>query len=138
MKVVVCLDDNNKIQWVKSFDWYKEHKNWSEEKIVEAVAKSNNIVEAVAKSNNDDNCQSSFAIWETDGVIGNLVEFLLGDKKYKIYVDIDDLDDSINELSCDLGSMHDDIFHMSQSMSNIEDMFKEFKEKLAKKGYYHV
>lgn len=128
MKVVVCLDNTSKIQWVKSFDWYKEHKNWSEEKIVEAVA----------KSNNDDNCQSSFAIWETDGVIGNLVEFLLGDKKYKIYADIDDLDDSINELSCDLGSMHDDIFHMSQSMSNIEDMFKEFKEKLAKKGYYNV
>ena len=128
MKVVVCLDDNNKIQWVKSFDWYKEHKNWSEEKIVEAVA----------KSNNDDNCQSSFAIWETDGVIGNLVEFLLGDKKYKIYADIDDLDDSINELSSDLGSMHDDIFYMAQSMENIENMFKEFKEKLAKKGYYRV
>lgn len=128
MKVVVCLDDNNKIQWVKSFDWYKEHKNWSEEKIVEAVA----------KSNNDGNCQSSFAIWETDGVIGNLVEFLLGDKKYKIYADIDDLDDSINELSSDLGSMHDDIFYMAQSMENIENMFKEFKEKLAKKGYYRV
>ena len=128
MKVVVCLDDNNKIQWVKSFDWYKEHKNWSEEKIVEAVA----------KSNNDDNCQSSFAIWETDGVIGNLVEFLLGDKKYKIYADIDDLDDSINELSSDLGSMHDDIFYMAQSMENIENMFKEFKEKLTKKGYYRV
>ena len=128
MKVVVCLDDNNKIQWVKSFDWYKEHKKWSEEKIVEAVA----------KSNNDDKCQSLFAIWEANDTIGNLVEFLLGDKKYKIYADIDDLDDSINELSGDLYSMHDDIFHMSQSMSNIEDMFKEFKEKLTKKGYYHV
>lgn len=128
MKVVVCLDGNNKIQWVKSFDWYKEHKKWSEEKIVEAVA----------KSNNDDKCQSLFAIWEANDAIGNLVEFLLGDKKYKIYADIDDLDDSINELSCDLGSMHDDIYHMSQSMSNIEDMFKEFKEKLTKKGYYHV
>ena len=128
MKVVVCLDDNNKIQWVKSFDWYKEHKKWSEEKIVEAVA----------KSNNDDKCQSLFAIWEANDTIGNLVEFLLGDKKYKIYADIDDLDDSIDELSGDLYSMHDDIFHMSQSMSNIEDMFKEFKEKLTKKGYYHV
>lgn len=128
MRVVVCLDGNDKILWVKSFDWYKEHKNWPEEKIVEAVA----------KSNNDDNCQSSFVIWETDGVIGNLVEFLLGDKKYKIYADIDDLDDSINELSSDLGSMHDDIFHMARSMENIENMFKEFKEKLTKKGYYHV
>lgn len=128
MKVVVCLDDNNKIQWVKSFEWYKEHKNWSEEKIVEAVT----------KSNNDDKCQSFFAIWEANDDIGNLVEFLLGDKKYKIYADIDDLDDSINELSGDLSSMYDDVFHMSQSMSNIEDMFKEFKEKLIKKGYYHV
>ena len=120
MKVVVCLDDNNKIQWVKSFEWYKEHKNWSEEKIVEAVT----------KSNNDDKCQSFFAIWEANDDIGNLVEFLLGDKKYKIYADIDDLDDSINELSGDLSSMHDDVFHMSQSMSNIEDMFKEFKDKI--------
>lgn len=128
MKVVVCLDDNNKIQWVKSFDWYKEHKNWSEEKIVEAVA----------KSNNDDNCQSSFAIWETDGVIGNLVEFLLGDKKYKIYADIDDLDDSINELSCDLSSIRDDIYHMSNSMENIEEMFKNFQNNLNKKEYYNV
>jgi hypothetical protein len=128
MKVVVCLDGNNKIQWVKSFDWYKEHKKWSEEKIVEAVA----------KSNNDDKCQSFFAIWEANGTIGNLVEFLLGDKKYKIYADIDVLDDSINELSCYLDSMHDDIFHMSQSMENIENMFKEFKEKLTKKGYYSV
>lgn len=128
MKVVVCLDGNSKIQWVKSFDWYKEHKNWSEEKIVEAVSKANQQEEGT----------TSYKIWEMTGISGNLVEFLLGDKKYKIYADIDDLDDSINELSCDLGSMHDDIFHMSQSMSNIEDMFKEFKEKLAKKGYYHV
>lgn len=128
MKVVVCLDDDSKIRWVKSFDWYKEHKDWSPKQVENAVS----------KGNNDTNGEYTFEIWEVDGVIANLVEFILGDKKYKIYADIDDLDDSINELSCDLGSMHDDIFHMSQSMSNIEDMFKEFKEKLAKKGYYHV
>lgn len=128
MKVVVCLGDNSKIQWVKSFDWYKEHKNWSEKQIVEAVA----------KSNTDAKNESFFTIWEANDVIGNLVEFLLGDKKYKIYADIDDIDDSINELSSDLGSMRDDIYHMSNSMENIESMFKEFKEKLTKKGYYHV
>jgi len=128
MKVVVCLDGNNKIQWVKSFDWYKEHKDWSPKQVENAVS----------KGNKDANGEHTFEIWEVDGVIANLVEFLLGDKKYKIYADIDDLDDSINELSCDLGSMHDDIFHMSQSMENIENMFKEFKEKLTKKGYYSV
>lgn len=128
MKVVVWLNTNNKILCVKTFDWYKEHKNWTDEKIVEAVA----------KANTDDKNESIFVIWEVDGDIGNLVEFLLGNKKYKIYADIDDLDDSINELSCDLSSMHDDIFHMSQSMENIENMFKEFKEKLTKKGYYSV
>jgi uncharacterized Ntn-hydrolase superfamily protein len=128
MKVVVCLNAKNKIQFVKSFDWYKEHKNWTDEKIVEAVA----------KSNQDNKNESIFAIWEVDGDIGHLVEFLLGDKKYKIYSDIDDLDDSINELNKDLSSISDDIYHMSNSMENIEEMFRKFKNNLSEKGYYNV
>jgi uncharacterized Ntn-hydrolase superfamily protein len=128
MKVVVWLNTNNKILCVKSFDWYKEHKNWTDEKIVEAVA----------KANTDGKNESIFVIWEVDGDIGNLVEFLLGNKKYKIYSDIDDLDDSINELSSDLSSIRDDIYHMSNSMENIEEMFKNFQNNLNKKGYYNV
>ena len=60
----------------------------------------------------------------------NVVLFLLGDKQYKVYSDMEDLDDSINDLGARIGSISEDVFDMRESFEHIEKMFKEFKDKL--------
>lgn len=124
MKVVICVS-RKKILWVKSFDWYKENKGWDDERIEKAVTDAN--TETIEK-----NYDSTFDIINVPKKLDNLVAFLIGEKKYKLYSDIDDLDDSINELSSELSSIQGDVFDMSRAMEHVEEMFNEFKEKYGK------
>lgn len=73
---------------------------------------------------------------EFDSKLDDMVNFIFGEKQFRIYSDIDDLDDSINELSTDLSTIQNGIFDMSRNMEHIETMFNEFKEKLNQKDYY--
>lgn len=73
---------------------------------------------------------------EFDSKLDDVVNFIFGEKQFRIYSDIDDLDDSINELSTDLSTIQNGIFDMSRNMEHIETMFNEFKEKLNQKDYY--
>ena len=54
--------------------------------------------------------------------------FLIGEKKYKVYADIDDLDDTLNEVGSDIRALHDDAFEMSERLERIEKMFEKFKK----------
>lgn len=125
MKVVVCLDAKNKIQWVKSFDWYKENKGWDDEHIEKDVTDAN--AEAVEK-----NYSITFDIVNVPKELENLVTFLIGEKNYKLYSDIDDLDDSINELSGELSSIQGDVYRLTNAMDRIEEKFSSIKELLNK------
>lgn len=58
-----------------------------------------------------------------------VITFLLGEKHYKRYSDMDDLDSTMNELSADISNIHDDVWNMRNKMDYIEEMFKKFKEK---------
>ena len=116
------MNPQRKILWVKSFDWYKENKNMTNERIEKAVE----------DSNHEGNNESVFEILDASGDIANLIEYLLGDKKYRIYSDIDDLDDSINELSGELSSIQGDVYHLTSGMDRIEEKFSSIKEKLNK------
>ena len=58
-----------------------------------------------------------------------VIMFLLGEKHYKRYSDMDDLDSTMNELSADISNIHDDVWNMRNKMDYIEEMFKKFKEK---------
>lgn len=122
MKVVICVY-RKKIQWVKSFDWYKENKGWDDERIEKDVTDAN--AEAVEK-----NYDITFDIINVPKELENLVTFLIGEKKYRIYSDIDDLDDSINKLSGELSSIEEDVYHLTSVMDRIEEKFTSIKEKL--------
>ena len=58
-----------------------------------------------------------------------VITFLLGEKHYKRYSDMDDLDSTMNELSADISNIHDDVWNIRNKMDYIEEMFKKFKEK---------
>ena len=122
MKVVICVY-RKKIQWVKSFDWYKENKGWDDERIEKDVTDAN--AEAVEK-----NYDITFDIINVPKELENLVTFLIGEKKYRIYSDNDDLDDSINKLSGELSSIDADVYHLTSVMDRIEEKFTSIKEKL--------
>lgn len=125
MKIVVYYGNDNKISWVKTFNFYKREKGWSPKEVEKKV-----------KECNDKNGKECAVIMEFDRKLDDVVNFIFGEKQFRIYSDIDDLDDSINELSTDLSSIQSDIFDMSRNMEHIETMFNEFKEKLNQKGYY--
>ncbi len=125
MKVVICMHPQRKILWVKSFDWYKENKGLDDERIEKDVTDAN--AEAVEK-----NYSITFDIVNVPKELENLVTFLIGEKNYKLYSDIDDLDDSINELSGELSSIQGDVYHLTSVMDRIEEKFSTIKEKLNK------
>lgn len=58
----------------------------------------------------------------------DVILFLLGEKRYKVYADIDDLDDTLNEVGSDIRALHDDAFEMSERLERIEKMFEKFKK----------
>lgn len=56
------------------------------------------------------------------------ITYLMGEKKYKRYADLDDVDDTMNELSASINSLHDDAFDMAQAMERLEKEFEKIKK----------
>ena len=85
------------------------------------------IEQSVEKYNASGGCTCQ--IIELPDEMEEVIIFLTGEKKYKRYADMDDLDSSMQELSADINNIHDDVWNMRESMDHIEEMFKKFKEK---------
>ena len=85
------------------------------------------IEQSVEKYNASGGCTCQ--IIELPDEMEEVIIFLTGEKKYKRYADMDDLDSSMQELSADINNIHDDVWNMRESMEHIEEMFKKFKEK---------
>ena len=85
------------------------------------------IEQSVEKYNASGGCTCQ--IIELPDEMEEVIVFLTGEKKYKRYADMDDLDSSMQELSADINNIHDDVWNMRESMDHIEEMFKKLKEK---------
>ena len=85
------------------------------------------IEQSVEKYNASGGCTCQ--IIELPDEMEEVIIFLTGEKKYKRYADMDDLDSSMQELSADINNIHDDVWNMRENMEHIEEMFKKFKEK---------
>lgn len=85
------------------------------------------IEQSVEKYNASGGCTCQ--IIELPDEMEEVIIFLTGEKKYKCYADMDELDSSMQELSADINNIHDDVWNMRESMDHIEEMFKKFKEK---------
>lgn len=124
MKIIVYYKDDEELERKRKNIWrvdlysrFKEQGKTDEE-IEKSVNDYNNASDSVA-------CQ----IIELPDEMEEVITFLLGEKQYRRYSDMDDLDSTMNELSADIENIHDDVWNMRNKMDNIEEMFKKFKEK---------
>lgn len=124
MKIIVYYKDDEELDGKRKNIWrvdlYSRFKDQgkTDEEIEKSVNDYNNASNRVA-------CQ----IIELPDEMEEVVTFLLGEKQYRRYSDMDDLDSTMNELSADIENIHDDVWNMRNKMDNIEEMFKKFKEK---------
>ena len=124
MKIIVYYKDEEELDGKRKNIWrvdlYSRFKDQgkTDEEIEKSVNDYNNASNRVA-------CQ----IIELPDEMEEVVTFLLGEKQYRRYSDMDDLDSTMNELSADIENIHDDVWNMRNKMDNIEEMFKKFKEK---------
>ena len=111
-------------------EYSKERKVWRVDLYSRWIDKGKTdeeINESVEKYNASGGC--SCQIIELPDEMEEVITFLLGEKQYKRYADMEDLDSSMQELSADIDNMHDDVWNMRENMEHIEEMFKKFKEK---------
>lgn len=72
--------------------------------------------------------REAYKIFTIPDGMEEIILFLIGEKKYKVYADIDDLDDTLNEVGSDIRGLHDDAFEMTERLERIEKMFEKFKK----------
>ena len=91
--------------------------------------KTPEVIEKCIADYNSSNDSVECKVIELPDEMTEVITFLLGEKHYKRYSDMDDLDSTMNELSADISNIHDDVWNMRNKMDYIEEMFKKFKEK---------
>lgn len=114
MKILVDFNQDGSIRAVKNTEKY----NLSEDEIKDQVSKENMRLG-----------YGKYMLKEITSDLENVFDFLLGEKGYKVYGDIETIEDSINTLSANLGSISDDVFNMVSNMEKIEKLLEEFKER---------
>ena len=77
--------------------------------------------------------REAYRIFTIPDGMEDVILFLLGEKRYKVYADIDDLDDTLNEVGSDIRGLHDDAFEMTERLERIEKMFEKFKKEFCDK-----
>ena len=114
MKILVQYsDDGHRISNVSTLSRFKQ----TEEKI---IARVNEV--------NENEGKEIYKIFDIADDISEIILFFLGDRAYKRYADMDDLEESVADLSASINSIYDDVFDMREAMDHIERMFKEFKK----------
>ena len=112
------LDETRKAIW--RVDLY--------ERFIES-GKTPEVIEKCIADYNSSSDSVECKVIELPDEMTEVITFLLGEKHYKRYSDMDDLDSTMNELSADISNIHDDVWNMRNKMDYIEEMFKKFKEK---------
>ena len=83
-----------------------------------------------AKKLNENLKREAYVIFDIeDPRLAETILYLLGEKKYKLYADLYDIDNTLNEVSGDIKSLHNDAFELYERMEAIERMFENFKKK---------
>ena len=121
MKIIVNVDrEDGRIHYVKSFDYYLSKK-------IENIKAEEDVLRAATDANKHSGYEA-FKVIEVEGDLAEVMTFLLGEKKYKAYSDIDGLEDSIDELSCSASQLYDAAFDLNEEADRIRRDLKELKE----------
>ena len=115
MKIVQTYNQEGHICSMHSF-YYYESRGKSEEEIIEAVNKSNEEYKEKYK-------RGCHEIKEVPDELEETFLFLLGEKHYKHYSDIEDLVNTIDDLKSYINDV-------SNSMSDIEDNMDRIRDKV--------
>ena len=121
MKIVVTYKEDGTIRCVKGMEIYL--KKMTEVEVVNCV-KDENIRAG----------RTVFRILEIDDLhLEDVLAFLLGENKYKAYSDLDDIEDSLNEVGAQVANAYNEIYGLSESVDKIEKALKEVKKLVEEK-----
>lgn len=116
MKIYTYFEEDGRVGYVRVIDGDEKH---TEQEYVDKAKKLNENLK-----------REAYVIFDIeDPRLVETILYLLGEKKYKSYADLDDLDTTLNEVSGDIQSLHNDAFEMYERMEAIERMFEDFKNK---------
>ena len=116
MKIYTYFEEDGRVGYVRVIDGDEKH---TEQEYVDKAKKLNENLK-----------REAYVIFDIeDPRLVETILYLLGEKKYKSYADLDDLDTTLNEVSSDIQSLHNDAFEMYEIMEAIKRMFEGFKNK---------
>lgn len=92
------------------------------------MKKKNKDVDEKIKKSNEQIGYEAYKAFDIPKELEETILYLLGEKGYKVYSDLDDLDNTLNEVGSDIRALHDDAFEMSERIEKIEKMFEDFKK----------
>lgn len=79
---------------------------------------------------NEKEGREAYKLFNVPAEMEELFTFFIGEKGYKKYADMTDLDDSINELQSQVVDAYDTIYDLNHSMEYLKQEFDKLKEKL--------
>lgn len=83
------------------------------------------------KEFNEKEGREAYKLFDIPEGMEEVFRFFFGEKKYKRYADMDDLDNSINELQSQVVDAYDALYDLNQSMDYLKEEFEKLKENLA-------
>lgn len=118
MKIYAYFLEDERLYSVKSC----EDSKFTDQEIVERV-----------KDMNEKAGREAYKLYDVPEEMEEVIRFLLGEKKYKRYADIDDLDNSINELDNSVKNSYETLYDLAAEMDWLKGEFEKFKDKLEEK-----
>lgn len=82
------------------------------------------------KELNEKEGREAYKLFDIPEGMEEVFRFFFGEKKYKRYADMDDLDDSINELQSQIVDAYDTMYDINHSIEYLKEEFEKLKEKL--------
>lgn len=115
MKIYVYFLENGTVYSVRSCEGSK----MTDQEIVNKI-----------KSYNEKEGREAYKLFDVPEGMEEIFTFFLGEKGYKRYSDMTDLDNSINELESQVVDAYDTMYDINHSMEYLKEEFNKLKEKL--------
>ena len=126
MKIVIYTRQDGSVGHVYSYGHFID-KGWDEKKIEEKVNEANQ--QSQEKEGRD--CYKTIEVTDELEEVMNL---LLGEKKYKRQKDFEDILDSLEEVDSTLSTLQRDVFDSAEALEQIKKHVENMKEEFEAKG----
>lgn len=83
-----------------------------------------------AREFNEKAGREAYFLFDADDKLEEVMYFLLGEKGYKTYSDIDDLDNDVNELDNSVRNAYETLYDIQSGMDYLKEQFEKIKGKL--------